>query len=53
MSCHGNDGAELEEKPLNIHTSTSDCVGAMGILISRTAREKAREKGGERALEHG
>ena len=33
-------------------TSTSGCVRIIGVFISRTAREKAREEGGERTLEH-
>ena len=38
---------------LNIRTSTLGCIRAIGILLSRTAREEAREEGGERTLEHG
>lgn len=40
------------KRPLNVRTSTTNCVRAIGILISRTAREEAREEGGERTLEH-
>lgn len=39
--------------PSKIRTSTSGCVGVVRIILSRTAGEEAREKGGERALEHG
>ena len=38
---------------LNIRTSTSGCVRASGILISRTTGEEARKEGGEGTLEHG
>ena len=39
--------------PLNLRTSTSGCVRTIGIFVSGTAREEAREEGGERTLEHG
>ena len=33
-------------------TSTSGSVRVIRVFVSRTAREKAREEGGERTLEH-